>query len=199
VLAYNAGRITSYAMGGAIAGAAGATLKSLVSVEHAMLGLRLGAGLMMVAMGLYLAGFGGALRWAERAGEPVWRWVAPLARRFVPVRTPVQALALGLAWGWMPCGLVYAGLAAALAGGSVLGGMATMVAFGIGTLPTLVAMSSTAALVARASRSARVRVGAAVVVGCFGVMQIAGVGRAWAAGQRHVCCAGHAHGADGRR
>jgi sulfite exporter TauE/SafE len=101
VLAYNAGRITSYAAGGAAAGAMGATLGSVVGLTHAMLTLRFFAGGMMLAMGLYLAGFGGALRWAERAGEPVWKRIAPFARSLFPVRTPFHAMALGLAWGWM--------------------------------------------------------------------------------------------------
>jgi sulfite exporter TauE/SafE len=195
VLAYNAGRIASYALGGLIAGAAGATLKSVARVEVAAIGLRFGAGVMMIAMGFYLGGFGRALRWAETMGEPIWRRIAPVARSLVPVRTPWQALALGLLWGWMPCGLVYAALTASLASGSAAGGMATMVAFGIGTLPMLVAMSSTAAVVARATRSAGVRAAAAVLVACFGVAQIGAAERAWAASARSgapVCCAGHA-------
>src|SRR6266852_4636960 len=65
VLAYNAGRIGSYAAAGAIAGALGAALASVGLVERAQLGLRLGAGAMMVAVGLYVAGFGRALRWFE--------------------------------------------------------------------------------------------------------------------------------------
>jgi sulfite exporter TauE/SafE len=195
VLAYNGGRIASYAAGGAIAGAAGATFASVVSLQHAMLTLRFLAGGMMLAMGIYLAGFGGVLRWAERAGEPVWRRIAPLARRLVPVRTPLHAFALGLAWGWMPCGLVYAALAASIAAGSVAGGALTMVAFGLGTLPTLVAMGSMTALLARASRSARVRTAAAVMVGCFGVLQISNAGMAWGAAGHggHSCCPAHRH------
>jgi len=194
VLSYNAGRIASYAAGGAVAGAVGTTLLSLGAVAHAMLGLRFAAGITMIAVGFYLAGFGGALRWVERAGEPLWNLVAPLARGLVPVRTPSRAFALGLVWGWMPCGLVYAALAASVTGGSILGGAATMAAFGLGTLPTLVAMGSAAALVTRVARSREMRTVAAIAVTIFGVVQLANAGVAWAAAGRTgapTYCAGH--------
>jgi len=87
--------------------------------EHALLDqaldrpvLRLLAGALMVAIGLRLAGWTDALRWIERTGASVWRLVAPLARRWVPIRSPATAFALGLVWGLMPCGLIYAALAA---------------------------------------------------------------------------------------
>jgi sulfite exporter TauE/SafE len=194
VLSYNAGRIASYATAGAIVGAMGASLASFGVVERAQLGLRLGAGVLMVAVGLYVAGFGRAMRWIERAGEPVWRRVARVARRFVPVRSPMQALALGLLWGWMPCGLVYAALAAAVTSGSTLGGVLTMAAFGLGTLPMLVAMGSAASAVARAARIRWVRSVAGVVLVALGLIHAA---HAWAAssavnaGGAHACCAAH--------
>jgi sulfite exporter TauE/SafE len=190
VLAYNAGRIASYAAAGAVAGALGATLASFGVVERAQLALRIAAGAMMIAVGLYVAGLAHALRWLERAGEPVWRRIAPIARRLVPVRSPAQALALGLLWGWMPCGLVYAALAASVTSGGALGGAATMAAFGAGTLPTLVAMGSAAALVARLARVRWIRAAAGVAIVAFGIVQIAHVGAAWASTEEpsHVCC-----------
>jgi sulfite exporter TauE/SafE len=194
VLSYNAGRIASYATAGAIAGAVGASLSSFGVVERSQLALRIVAGVLMVAVGLYVAGFGPALRWIERAGEPLWRMVAPVARRFVPVRSPAQALALGVLWGWMPCGLVYAGLAAAVTSGSALGGAATMAAFGLGTLPMLVAMGSAASAVAGAARTGWLRAAAGVVLVVLGVTQTA---HAWAASsavvrsESHACCAAH--------
>jgi hypothetical protein len=197
VLAYNGGRIASYAMAGALAGALGSTLAAFGLVERAQLGLRVAAGLMMIAVGLYVSGFGGALRWAERAGQPLWRRVAPLARRLVPVQTPAHALALGLLWGWMPCGLVYAALAAAVTSGSALGGAATMAAFGAGTLPTLVAMGSAAAVVARFARERWVRGAAGVAILALGAVQLVNVGEAWAAvghGSPAACCVHHHHG-----
>jgi sulfite exporter TauE/SafE len=193
-LAYNAGRVASYAVAGALAGLLGSTLASFGFAERAFLALRVVAAALMIAVGLYLAGFVKVLRWAERAGEPVWRRVAPLARRFVPVRAPGHALVLGLMWGWMPCGLVYAALGAAATAGSALGGAMTMAAFGIGTLPTLLAMGSAAAAIARLSKAPAIRTAAAAVILGFGALQVAQVGRAWASAgspDGHSCCARH--------
>jgi sulfite exporter TauE/SafE len=193
VLSYNAGRIASYSAAGGVAGALGASLASFGLVEQTQLAMRLGAGALMVAVGLYVAGFGRAMRWIERAGEPIWRRIAGVARRFVPVRSPAEALALGLLWGWMPCGLVYAAMAAAVTSGSALGGAATMAAFGIGTLPMLVALGTAASAIARAARVRWVRAGAGVVLVALGLTQTA---QAWAAskavarGGSHICCAG---------
>jgi sulfite exporter TauE/SafE len=196
VLAYNSGRIVSYAVAGAIAGAAGAVLASVGLVAHAQLGLRFFAAAMMIAVGLYVAGLGRALRWIEAAGQPVWRRVAPVAHRLVPVSSPSRAFALGLLWGWLPCGLVYAALAAAVTSGSALGGAAAMAAFGLGTLPMLVAMGSTAAVVARAARVRWVRRAAGLSILVFGVVQLVHTSRAWAGVDGKsppACCAGHHH------
>jgi sulfite exporter TauE/SafE len=194
VVAYNVGRVASYAIAGAVAGAIGASLASFTLVERAQLGLRLVAGALMVAVGLYVSGFARALRWLERAGEPVWKRIAPLARRLVPVRSPAHALALGLLWGWMPCGLVYAALAASVTSGSALGGAVAMAAFGAGTLPMLVLMGTAGATVAQAARIRWVRVVAGVALVLLGGTQTAhawGASRALAIGGGHACCAGH--------
>jgi len=193
VLAYNAGRIASYAVAGAAAGVLGATLASFGAVERVQLALRLGAGVLMVAVGFYVAGVAPALAWLERVGQPVWRRVLPVARRLVPVRSPLGALALGAMWGWLPCGLAYTALAASVTSGGPASGAATMTAFGLGTLPTLLAMGSAAGVAARAARRPWVRRVAGVAIVVFGVVQVAHVGRAWAASgeDAHACCAGH--------
>jgi sulfite exporter TauE/SafE len=191
VLAYNAGRIGSYAIAGAVAGLVGRTLASVGAVEHAQLGLRLAAAAMMVAVGLYVAGAARALAWIERLGEPAWRRILPVARRLVPVRSPATALALGALWGWLPCGLDYAALAGAVTSGSAASGAATMAAFGVGTLPMLVAMGSAAAVIARAAAHRGVRKVAGAALVAFGVLQATHVARAWIAdaGEAHTCCA----------
>jgi sulfite exporter TauE/SafE len=192
VLAFNGGRIASYATAGAIAGGLGATLSSQAPPVSAT-GLRLLASLMMVGVGLHVAGLTRALRWAERLGEPLWRLLAPAARRLVPVRSPARALALGAMWGWMPCGLVYAALAAAVTTGTWAGGAATMAAFGLGTLPTVMAMGSFASAALRVARSRWPRLALGGAIAALGLAQLALAGRALAAPTRATptCCAGH--------
>ena len=136
-LAYNAGRILSYAVAGAVAGALGAASLGLEGQVPVRMVLYFIANLMLVALGLYLIGLSGALAFTERAGQALWRRVQPLTRRFLPVRGVAQAFPLGVLWGWLPCGLVYSALASALTAGSAGRGAAMMLAFGLGTLPNL--------------------------------------------------------------
>ena len=136
-LAYNTGRILSYGLAGALAGALGAASLGLAGQTTARLVLYVFANLMLVALGLYLLGVTGALALTEKAGQKLWRRFQPLTRRFLPARTVAQALPLGLLWGWLPCGLVYGALASALSAGSAWHGAGLMLAFGLGTLPNL--------------------------------------------------------------
>lgn len=138
-LAFNAGRIASYAAAGAIAGGVGSALQSVAPVAAAQVGLFVLANVMMLLLGLYVAGWGRAVLRIERAGGAVWRRIEPLRRHFFPIDTTLRALGAGAVWGWIPCGLVYSMLALALATGSSPGGALVMAAFGLGTLPTLLA------------------------------------------------------------
>lgn len=136
-LAYNAGRIASYAAAGALAGALGAASLGLEGQVPVRLLLYFLANLMLVALGLYLLGVTRALALTERAGQVLWRRVQPLSQRFLPARSIGQAFPLGLLWGWLPCGLVYSALASALTAGTPGRGALLMLAFGLGTLPNL--------------------------------------------------------------
>ncbi len=136
-LAYNGGRITSYASAGLIAGAVGQTGILLNQVLPVQLVLYVAANLMLVGLGLYLAGATRMLQPLERLGAGLWRAIAPMGRHLVPANTLGRAYRLGLVWGWLPCGLVYSVLATAIFTGDAFSGMAIMLAFGLGTLPNL--------------------------------------------------------------
>ena len=159
---FNAGRISSYAAGGAAAGALGALGWYSSGAQSALLVL---ANVVLVFAGLHLAGVAGPMRALERLGAPLWRRVQPLAVRLV--RTPGLAAAYGagLAWGWLPCGLVYGALTAAAFAGSPAAGAAAMIAFGLGTLPWLLAAGAAAARLRAwlARKAVRVAVGGAVL------------------------------------
>jgi sulfite exporter TauE/SafE len=172
LLAYNLGRITSYVTAGTLAGGVGAWAAHLISVHHAQLGLQIIAGLFMILLGLYLAGWQGTLSRLERAGGALWRRIEPLGRRFFPVRTPLQALGIGLVWGWLPCGLVYSVLVWAMGAGGALEGGLLLLSFGLGTLPTLLAMGTVAATLAGFVRRPGVRAAAGALVILFGVYEI---------------------------
>jgi len=140
LLAYNAGRIASYTLAGILAGLIGASsffLDHVLPVEKTLYVL---ANLMLIVLGLYLAGLWQGVLVLESAGSLLWQKLQPLSKKLLPLRTVPQAFALGMVWGWLPCGLVYSVLVAALATGSAAQGGLFMLAFGLGTLPTLLAM-----------------------------------------------------------
>lgn len=167
---YNAGRIASYTLAGALAGLLGSSslfLSHLLPVEKL---LYLVANLMLVALGLYLAGWWRGVLVLERAGGALWKRLQPLSKRLLPVQSWRQAFVLGLLWGWLPCGLVYSVLVAALASGGALQGGALMLAFGLGTLPALLAMGMAAVRLRGFLQHLWVRRGSGLMVLGFGVI-----------------------------
>jgi sulfite exporter TauE/SafE len=135
VVAYNLGRIASYALAGAVAGGLSAALFQVMSPRYGHSILECLAAALMLAMGLYLAGWFPRLARLERLGAPLWRRLEPVGRRLLPVRSPAQALLFGMIWGWLPCGLVYSLLIWTASAGSAARGSMYMLAFGLGTLP----------------------------------------------------------------
>jgi len=177
-LAFNAGRISSYAAAGAAAGALGGAAQLMAGALPAQTALYVLANAMLVLVGLYLAGAGGWLARLERLGVPLWRRLQPVAARALGARTLPQSYVAGLAWGWIPCGLVYGALAAAAFAGSPGAGAAAMLAFGLGTLPNLLAAGLAAARLRPwfARRGVRLAAGALVLgFGTFGLAQASGI------------------------
>jgi hypothetical protein len=90
-----------------------------------------------------------------------------LARRLQPGRSFAGALALGMLWGWLPCGLVYSALAFAVTAGDAWHGALLMAGFGLGTLP---AMLATGLLAQRVTALGRVvasrRLAGAMLIAC---------------------------------
>jgi sulfite exporter TauE/SafE len=163
VLSYNVGRITSYSIAGLIAGAVGTSVLQSAGFDQGHSVLKYIGVAMMVAIGLYLTGWLPQLASVEKIGIPVWKRLEPLGRKLVPVVSIPRALAYGLVWGWLPCGLVYFVLIWALTAGDAIHGALTMLAFGLGTLPTLIAAGFMTSWITRFARSARAR----QVVGLF--------------------------------
>ena len=172
LLGYNLGRITSYTVAGALAGGLGAFAVAWPAVHQGQRVLQVLAGLMMLLLGGYLAGWWRVLDRVERAGAMFWRRLEPSGRRLLPVRRPPRALALGLVWGWLPCGLVYSVLVWALAAGGAAEGALLMLSFGIGTLPALLGMGYLAGALTRFTRHPLVRRIAGALVCVVGLYQL---------------------------
>lgn len=182
LLAYNTGRISSYVLAGAMVGALGAGAGSFFDIHNAHRIGRVVGALFLAGFGLYLFGFPAVLAPLERAGEKIWRRIEPVGRRFLPPRHLGHALGLGLVWGWLPCGLVYSTLALAATAGSPAAGMRTMLAFGLGTLPMLLAMGVASEWIVRATRNVWIRRVSGMALIALAAMMLAG----WPGGHAHV-------------
>ncbi|MDZ4020964.1 sulfite exporter TauE/SafE family protein [Pseudomonas sichuanensis] len=178
LLAYNLGRILSYAAAGLLLGLAGVALAS----SPLALGLRVVAALLLIAMGLYLAGWWSGLTRIEALGRGLWRHIQPLATRLLPVSSLPRALLLGALWGWLPCGLVYSTLLWAASQGDALHSGALMLAFGLGTWPVLLATGLAAERVGSVLRKRGVRMAGGVLVILFGLWTLPGPHQHWLMG-----------------
>ncbi|HEX6829601.1 MAG TPA: sulfite exporter TauE/SafE family protein [Burkholderiales bacterium] len=166
-LTYNLGRILSYSAAGALAGALGLAAGGAAAVR---IGLYVLANLMLLALGFYLAGLWQGIAILERGGARLWARIRPLTSRFVPVDSTPRALASGLLWGWLPCGMVYSVLTTALFAGSAARGFLVMLAFGLGTLPNLLGMAMVADRLRPLLQRRGLRVAAGLLVAGFGVL-----------------------------
>ena len=168
-LLYSLGRIGSYFLVGLLAGTAGALVSGIFGLAT---WLRAAAGLLTVLIALYVGGWLPGLAALERLGQPLWQRLQPLGQRLLPVRRPWQALAFGLVWGWLPCGLVYSVLVlAALSAGPWEGGL-TLLAFGLGTLPGVLAGGILGTLLIRLRSRPYVRSAAAVLLLALGLFSL---------------------------
>jgi sulfite exporter TauE/SafE len=166
ITSYNIGRILSYSFAGMIVGFIGAEAAAYTDMSDGPSVLRYTGVVMMIAIGLYLAGWLPQLSKVERIGKPLWKILEPIGRRLVPVDSLPKALLYGLIWGWLPCGMVYFVLVWALTSGSATQGALTMAAFGLGTLPSLLTAGLAASWLRRFTQSplSRQLVGASVIL-----------------------------------
>jgi sulfite exporter TauE/SafE len=175
-LAYSGGRVASYSLAGALVGLlgqAGLMFRDQVPIQHLLFAL---SSVMLIALGLYLAGVGNFVRRIEGAGRGLWQRIQPLTRGLFPVTTPLRAFLLGTLWGWLPCGLVYSVLVTALASGDVKHGALIMFAFGLGTLPNLLAIGLFWEKIKSKVQAPKVRMTAGLLVVMFGVYGLIKVG-----------------------
>lgn len=171
LFAYNIGRIVSYALAGAVLGAFGhGVMTAVPGPGVAAVGDRIAA-LFMVALGLFLGGWWGALGRLETWGGRAFAYLRPVGQRFLPVTSLWQALGLGLVWGFLPCGLVYSVLAWALVSGSAARGAGLMAIFGLATWPGLLALGSVRRFGAWVRRPSVRKVLAALIVG-YGLVSL---------------------------
>ena len=169
---YQIGRITSYALAGVALGGIGAGLVQLLDQDRVRVALRWMTALVLVLLALHLLRHGRGVD--GTIGRSVWAKLAPLARRFLPVRSFPQALAFGALWGWMPCGLVYSVLVVAALGVDPLYSAAIMLMFGLGTVPAVLIGALGAGKAAQFLSHKRLRSGVAAMMLAFAALTAGG-------------------------
>lgn len=184
VLAFSAGRVGIYALLGVLVGGM-AMLLAPADVAIAMLVTRVLTGLVMLAIGLYLLRIVHWLQWLESAGSVLWRRLAPLARRLLPVSSLARALGIGALWGLLPCGLVYGALLYATASGTAAAGALTMLSFGAGTLPAVLGLGIAAGWIA--GHAAALRQVSGLLMLAYGGWTLASTLLAWPAILNGTC------------
>ena len=165
-LGYNGGRISSYLLVGLLAGSLGA---GLVQIGISPVAGKLVAAAFMIALGLYLANWWRGLVVLEKLGHKLWRHIQPLGKRLFPIRNPLQAYLLGMLWGWLPCGLVYAVVAWSLTTNNAYDGAKLMLGFGLGTLPAMLIAGRVFNFFKDWVRSPLVRTSAGIIIIAFGL------------------------------
>jgi sulfite exporter TauE/SafE len=132
VFLFGSGKLLAYVALGAIAGLGGLALAGTLAGPGVF--LRALSALLMIGIGLYIAGWWRGIARLEKAGARLWQ---PLLRRVRVLRLdkPGNQLLAGMAWGLLPCGIVYSMLGMALASADMLRGSLLMASFGLGTMP----------------------------------------------------------------
>lgn len=160
------GRISAYMLAGIAVGWAGASMIGWLDREAAFRLLQWGGAAALMWIGLSTAGVLPGPSWLDRALSPLSTRIAWLSSR-VAGRRPAPYVT-GLAWGLMPCAMVYGALFTAMLTGSATGGATVMAGFGLGTLPGLVLTTLGIRALVRAEMRTDLRTLAGFAIALFG-------------------------------
>ena len=146
-IGYFAGRTVAYAFAGALCGALGSRIARATAIEWLQTGVLIAVAVGAAARGVALWRRRRLVQIRRQANTQRSRWYAPLVAML-----PRQGLALGLASGLLPCGMLIAAWLLAAATGSAAHGAATMAVFSLATAPALLGSMAARRLFARLPR-----------------------------------------------
>lgn len=171
-LNYNIGRIFSYIVMGALFGLVGALFSDFLQMSVFDLVLRILSGILMILVGLYIANWYSGIQILEKVGAKLWEKLQPIRQFFLPITCLKYAFLMGLFWGAMPCGLVYGALSFAMFSGSFTQGGLIMLAFGLGTLPSLLLMAGFSLQLNKAIKNPVVRRSSGMLIIMLGLVSL---------------------------
>ena len=170
LLIYQLGRITSYSIAGVIFAVFG---WSLSTIDHNLqLLLRTIAALLLIFMGLYISNWYQGLAIIERLGHKLWLKLQPLMLRGLKKQNKVNMFYSGIIWGWLPCGLVYSTLFWAGSFADLLVSPLLMLCFGLGTIPSILAVGTLSCYLSKIFRAKLTRNISGLIVIISGVITI---------------------------
>ena len=170
-LLYHLGRITTYAILGGVVALAGSFTMVAAHIERIQKGVMVFAGVLIVLMGLAMAGWLPAGRiFGDRSGPG--KWISKGFGKLLKVKSTFIYLPLGLLLGLLPCGPIYTALLGSARAGmdadslysGMLEGMGLMAAFGMGTLPALLLVAKLAGMGWLKSREMIYKAGAILMI-----------------------------------
>lgn len=163
---YHLGRVMTYALFGLVFGLTGALIENAAPFLWAQKGLAILAGIVMIALAAQLGG------WIPDKLPVVGSGLIPstLLRRAIEGSFWPWPI-VGLVNGLIPCGLVYAAIALALASADPLSGSVLMILFGVGTIPALLGVTFVARVINPSKRATLLRL-ASIGVALFGAFMI---------------------------
>jgi len=162
------GRMLGYVLAGAAVGMAGTGLYSVMDFSVAQAVFRWGAAMMLVWIGLSLTGHLPAPLVLDRLLTPITRFVM----KPVMAAGPISPWLAGLAWGTLPCAMVYAALLYAMLAGSALQGALVMLGFGLGTLPSVTGTALGIGALEHLGRKPGLRLGAGLTIAALGGLML---------------------------
>ncbi len=142
-LKFNLGRILSYSILGALFAGVGHHIIHLSDSRIILSYFRYFSALLIALIGFkYLFGFS-LIDQLEKGGYKIWTWLKTKLNINKYISSS-SLIPLGMVWGLLPCGLIYTMLISASSAGTIWGGSLIMFAFGLGTLPAMLSISSIA-------------------------------------------------------
>lgn len=170
-LLYNAGRVCTYTLIGALVGWLGSALAYTDRFREATLALLVASDLFIILVGLGTAGLFAGLSVARLDFPGPLRAMTAAVQRLRQLPPLLSALPLGLLFGFLPCGYLYAVAISAAQSADPLLGAATLLAFGLGTVPALLLFGGTAQWLGTRARLWMLRAAGLLVAG-MGVVNL---------------------------
>ncbi len=165
-----AGRITGYAIAGALVGLLGSGVYQAIDNTAAFYLLQLLAAAALIWVGLSVTGLLSMPAAIDRAVARTSGW---LSRTMAPLQNSAAGpYVAGLTWGLLPCPMVYAALFTAMLTGSALGGAIIMLGFGAGTLPAVTATAMGVTSLARLDMRKPARAAVGIAIALFGASTV---------------------------